>query len=118
MTAADGQSASSLDRWCREIEADLRSVRGASVRTAQTAAASEGAKSGAALQIGTLVVSGLLSAAALKAIADVVIAALQRSSAGSVTVRRADREIVMEGLPPKDVKQAATEILKVLEEGA
>ncbi|WP_169731989.1 hypothetical protein [Glycomyces arizonensis] len=117
MTAADGQSMSRLDRWCQEIETDLRSVRGVSVEPA-AAEAAPGTKSGAAQQIGTLIVSGLLSAAALKSIADVVIAALQRSSAGSVTVKRGDREVVMEGLPPKDVKRAAAEILKVLEEDA
>lgn len=116
LTPSEGLSASRFDRECAELAEDLRRVRGVLVNQPETAP-TPGMKSGMLQQIGTLVVSGLLSAAALKAVSDILVAPLHRSTAGTVTVRRGGAEVSLSGLHSKDVAAEAAKLVEALEEG-
>lgn len=111
MTAAEGASDSRLDRRRRDLEADLRRVRGVTVAPVPRDAP-EGTKTGLAQHIGMLVVSGLTSGAAIAAVATVIVAAVKRSTAGSITLRRGDTEIAATGLSPKEVAKHLTELVE------
>jgi hypothetical protein len=111
----EGVSAARFDRLCAEAAAEVRAVRGLTVASPQADPA-PGSKSGLGHEIGVLIVSGVVSAAGLKAIADVVIACAQRTTIGSVTVRRGDTEVTMSGLHPKDVPAETAKLVEALEE--
>jgi hypothetical protein len=92
---ADRQDGERLDRLTGELARDLRALPGITVESA-TSAPAAGSKSGIALAIGQLAVSGgALSAAAL-AIRGIVAQFLDRNRATSVTVRNGDREVTIE----------------------
>ena len=111
MTAAEGQSASRLDRQCRELEADIRRIRGVAAIPVEREAP-DGTKSGVAQEIGMLVVSGLTSGTAITALATIIVAAIKRSTAGSITLRRGDTEIVADGLSPKEVAEKLDKLVE------
>ncbi|MQM26215.1 hypothetical protein [Glycomyces albidus] len=115
LSPGEGVSAARFDRLCSEVADEVRSVRGLAVASPQVEPA-PGSKAGLGQEIGVLIVSGLVSAAGLKAIADVVIACVQRTTIGSVTVRRGETEVTMTGLHPKDVPGETAKLVKALEE--
>ncbi|WP_319943560.1 effector-associated constant component EACC1 [Nocardia aurantia] len=93
--AADGRDDERLNRLAEELARDLREIPGVAV-TSATSPVVPGTKSGIALAIGQLAVSGgALSAAAL-VIRGIVEQFLNRNRATSVTVRNGDREVTIE----------------------
>ena len=60
--AAPAVDAERIERLTGQLRGDLRDVTGLQVRRKDAAEVPEGARAGAALQLGTLVVSGLFSA--------------------------------------------------------
>ncbi|MGH8794283.1 MAG: hypothetical protein ACRDXX_16750 [Stackebrandtia sp.] len=111
-----GQSLVQLDRRCRRLAEELRVAPG--LRAAPVAATPPGDKSGLAQEIGVLLVSGLFSAAAVKAAADVIVAFVHRGSAASVTVRRGDREIIVDGGSVADVAAEVKRLEHLLSDDA
>ncbi|GAA4886692.1 hypothetical protein [Saccharopolyspora cebuensis] len=65
-------------------------------------AVEEGAKAGAALEIGQLVLSGVFSTAALTAATKVLVARLQREGARQVVLGEGENRIEITGLSGKD----------------
>ena len=103
-----------LDESAGRLAADLRRIDG--VRVAPlTAPAPAGAKSDVVPQIGGLIVSGLLSAAGLKAVADVAVAYLGRSGARKITVRHGEREITVTGASAADVAGVVHDLDRLLQ---
>ncbi|WP_019932739.1 hypothetical protein [Nocardia sp. BMG111209] len=84
-----------LDRLTQELATDLREIPGVAV-TSATEAGPAGTKSGIALAIGSLAVSGGALGAASLTIRGIVEQFLNRNRATSVTVRNGDREITIE----------------------
>ncbi|MFI6042109.1 hypothetical protein ACIA8C_10775 [Nocardia sp. NPDC051321] len=93
VTAGPGD-ARRLDRLADELADELREISGVTVGAATTAA-SPGTKSGTALEIGQLLVSGGALSTATWAIRDIVLRFLARGRAESVTVRNGDRDITI-----------------------
>ncbi|MBE1489639.1 hypothetical protein [Plantactinospora soyae] len=96
VTADDATDPRRLERLTTQLAQDLRAIREISVRPA-VAPPQQGAKSATISQVGSLVVSGLLSAAGLNALRDIIVAYLQRSSARSITLRVGEREVILTG---------------------
>ena len=69
------------------------------------------AKSGTGNSIATLVLTGVFSAAALKAMADVVVAAIKRSGARSVTVQRGQDKVVLTALSGAEMHKLVETLL-------
>lgn len=84
-----------LDRLAAELAGDLRQVPGVRAETATTAPVA-GTKSGIALAIGQLAVSGGALGTVALTIRSIVTQFLNRNRAESVTVRNGDREITIE----------------------
>jgi hypothetical protein len=101
------------DESTRQLARDLRQVGGLSVTPLETAPAA-GGKSGTVQHIGALVVSGVLSAAGLKAIGEVIVAYLARSGARQITLRDGDREVIVSGAAAADVAEVVRNIDKLL----
>ena len=101
-----------LDESTMQLMRDLRQVAGIAVRPLSGSAIGTG-KSGTVQEIGTLAVSGLLSAAGLKAISDVIVAYLQRSGARQITVRNGEHEITVTGASAADVSSVVRDIEKL-----
>ncbi|HEY8371256.1 MAG TPA: hypothetical protein VIL00_00795 [Pseudonocardiaceae bacterium] len=68
-----------------------------------TGRTSEGAKSGLAQHIGTLAVNGILSAATLKAVTDIVLAWINRQTTRSATLEKDGNKLVVEGVSKADL---------------
>lgn len=102
-----------LDESAGRLGADLRRIDGLVVAPL-TAPAPPGGKSDVVHQVGGLLVSGLLSAAGLKAIGDVVVAYLGRSGARKITVRTGDREITVAGASATDVAEVVRRLEDLL----
>lgn len=98
-----------LDDLTGRLARDLRAIRELSVRPEVTPSL-PGSKSATLGQIGTLAVSGLLSAAGLGALRDIIVAYLQRSGARAVTVRAGDREVVLTGISAADLSAVTSEL--------
>ncbi|WP_067664914.1 hypothetical protein [Nocardia miyunensis] len=84
-----------LDQRMKELETDLRGIRGVAVGRGPVTDI-PGAKSGVGFAVGSLVVSGALGGTVTLAIRDVLIQFLTRHRANSVTVRNGDREITID----------------------
>jgi hypothetical protein len=102
------------DENARLLARDLVHVPGLVVDPLRTAVADDGTKSGVVEHVGALVVSGLLSAAGLKAMGDVIVAFLGRDAARSITFRRGDQEVTITGASAKDVADVVGKIDKFL----
>ncbi len=97
----DGCDARRLDTLTRQLHDDLRLL--GRVRVGQPPATPpEGAKTGTAAEIGTLVLSGLLSASTIRAISNVIIAYIRRTGARSVAWQANGREYTFTGLSATD----------------
>ncbi|HEY0696677.1 MAG TPA: hypothetical protein VGD43_02580 [Micromonospora sp.] len=96
-----------------QLARDLRSIRDVIVDRV-TAPAGPDTKSPTVGQIGGLVLSGLLSAAGITALKDIVVAFVQRSGARSVTVRKGDNEVVLTGVSRRDLSAAAQQLERLL----
>jgi hypothetical protein len=68
------------------------------------------AKSGTAMTIGSLVLSGSLSAVVVRQITQVVLALIQRKAAGEITFRRGDDELTITNAS-RDTERALVEWL-------
>ncbi|WP_433660587.1 hypothetical protein ACQPW1_48045 [Nocardia sp. CA-128927] len=88
------QDALRLDRLATELADELREISGVTADTATTAAAF-GTKSGVALEIGQLLVSGGALSTSAWVVRDIVIRFLTRNRAESVTVRNGDRDVTI-----------------------
>jgi hypothetical protein len=115
LSPGEGVSGSRFDRLCGDIADEVRRVKGLSVSSPRIEG-TPGTKSGLVHQIGVLAVSGLLSAAGLRAIADIVIARTQRSTVGAVTFRRGDVEVTMSGIHPDDVPAETAKLVEAFKE--
>jgi hypothetical protein len=104
-----------LDESTGRLATDLRRIDGVVVAPL-TGPAPGGGKSDVVHQVGGLLVSGLLSAAGLKAIGDVVVAYLGRSGARKITVRHGDREITVTGASAADVAAVVDDLDRLLRE--
>ena len=102
-----------LDEATGRLAADLRRVDGVAVAPL-TGPAPGGGKSDVVHQVGGLLVSGLLSAAGLKAIGDILVAYLGRSGARKITVRKGDREITVAGVSAADVADVVRDLDRLL----
>jgi membrane-associated two-gene conflict system component 1 (EACC1) len=102
-----------LDEAAGRLAVDLRRIDGV-VAAPLTGPAPGDGKSEAVHEIGGLVVSGLLSAAGLTAIADVVVAYLARSGARKITVRDGDREVTVTGASAADVAEVVRDLQDLL----
>jgi hypothetical protein len=96
VTADDATDPRRLERLTSQLAQDLRAIGEISVRPA-VGSAPQGGKSATISQVGSLVLSGLLSAAGLNALRDIIVAYLQRSSAHSITLRAGEREVTLTG---------------------
>ncbi|PXX65582.1 hypothetical protein DFR70_104647 [Nocardia tenerifensis] len=83
-----------LDRLTDELADELREISGVRVGTATTAG-SPGTKSGTAIEVGQLLVSGGALGTTAWAIRDIVLRFLARGRAESVTVRNGDRRVTI-----------------------
>lgn len=104
-----------LDELTDELQADLREIRGLVVRRA-TAAAGDGMKSGALEQVGQLVASGGAIGTAAWAIRDIVIKFLDRTRAGSVTVKNGDREVTIARPSDEQVDKIVDQLRDLLDD--
>ncbi|WP_329173479.1 hypothetical protein [Streptomyces sp. NBC_01477] len=84
--AAPAVDAERVDRLTGQLRGDLREATGLLVRRAYAAEVPDGAMAGTALQLGTLVVSGVFSAATVKGVVDVILRRLERSAVTQATV--------------------------------
>ncbi|GAA2047429.1 hypothetical protein GCM10009839_60710 [Catenulispora yoronensis] len=95
-------------RLAKHLQDDLRADGRVSVAR-KPGVVPEGARSGAATQIGALIVTGVFSATTVKAVRDVVLRRMARSSRASATISwRADAEqgrfsVESEGLAPEEL---------------
>lgn len=104
-----------LDEMSRELARDLHAAGPLAVHPVMVWPPLM-SKSSAVEHIGYLVVSGLLSAATVRAIRDVVVAYLARTKARAVRVTVGDREVVLDGVSAADLS-AVTKRLTELVEG-
>lgn len=111
----DNTAAGRLDELSRQLAADLRAAAPLAVRPLAMAPP-QSAKSGAAEQIGYLVVSGLLSASTIGAIRDVIVAYLARTRARAVRIRRGDREVTLDGASAADLSAVTKQLARLLED--
>ncbi|MBX6356354.1 MAG: hypothetical protein IRZ05_10940 [Micromonosporaceae bacterium] len=111
----DNTAAGRLDELSRQLAADLRAAAPLAVRPLAMAPP-QSVKSGAAEQIGYLVVSGLLSASTIGAIRDVIVAYLARTRARAVRIRRGDREVTLDGASAADLSAVTKQLARLLED--
>ncbi|MEV2223716.1 hypothetical protein AB0E01_28095 [Nocardia vinacea] len=104
-----------LDELTDELQADLREIRGLVVRRVTTAAG-DGMKSGALEQVGQLVASGGAIGTAAWAIRDIVIKFLDRTRAGSVTVKNGDREVTIARASDGQVDKIVEQLRELLDD--
>ncbi|MEU7139681.1 hypothetical protein ABZ942_09565 [Nocardia sp. NPDC046473] len=95
VTAGSGD-AQQLDRLAEDLADELREISGLTVG-AVTTTGSPGTKSGTAVEIGQLLVSGGALSTTAWAIRDIVLRLLARGRAESVTVRNGDRDVTIVG---------------------
>lgn len=94
---AEGVDGSRLDHLTRTLQADLRAT-GLVTVTRPRVDAPEHTRSGTGASIGELVVSGVLSASTMSALARVMVAYIKRTSARSVVIKRGEDEYRFTGL--------------------
>lgn len=117
VVGGQGLDARSLDRLTRQLAADLRAAGPFAVRPLP-ATAGPGGKSGVVEQIGSLLLSGVLSAAGVGAIRDVIVAYLARSNARAVHVRRGDNEVTLDGVSAADLAAVTRQLAGLLDDQA
>ena len=101
-----------LDELGRQLARDLRAVGRLAVDPVR-AEPSRMAKSAVTDEIGYWIVSGLFSAATVRAVRDVIVAYLERTRARAVRVRVGEREVTIEGASATDLT-AVTQLLTTL----
>jgi hypothetical protein len=108
----NGVTGVALDKLTQQLAADLNSVSRIAAKPA-AGTADAGTKSQFAQDIGILVVSGVFSAATVKAIRDVIVAYVERTKARSVILRRGDSELEITAVSAQELA-AVTERLNEL----
>ncbi|OLB81125.1 MAG: hypothetical protein AUI14_04495 [Actinobacteria bacterium 13_2_20CM_2_71_6] len=114
--ADDGSMPTQLDALARQLAFDIRALRMFSVQGVAAPTSSDG-KSTTANQIGTLVVSGVFSATAIRALRDVIVAYLDRTKARAVTVRVGSTEVTLTGASASDLSEIARQLTSTVEGG-
>ncbi len=109
---ADDVTAEEAERLSAALRDELLLLEVASVDRAPAGPVPDGAKSGAAQTWGALLVSGVFSAAMVKAVAQVAAEWLRRNAARSVTLEQDGRSLVIEGASAADVDRLVQEWLK------
>ncbi|WP_280395702.1 hypothetical protein [Nocardia brasiliensis] len=94
IVTVDPREEQRLDRLAEELAEELREISGVAVEPV-TKAGSSGTKSGTAVELGQLLVSGGALSAASWAVRDIVIRFLARNRAESVTVRKGNRGVTI-----------------------
>lgn len=107
--AGENESSTGVDRRCRELTLELHQVAGVSVGPVRIDG-EPGTKAGLTEVIGLIAVSGA-SAATIKAVTNVLIAYINRSTASSITIRREDKEVIIEGSPTRSAEELAKQLL-------
>lgn len=107
--AADGSTTTQADTLTLQLMSDIRAIRSFAVRSALDTPTDSG-KSGTAQQIGTLIVSGLFSAATIRALRDVLIAYIDRTKARGVQIRTGDTEVTITGASRADLSDIARQL--------
>jgi hypothetical protein len=88
-----GEDAERTQQLADELADDLREIGGVAVRAVPSASA--GGKSGAAAELGQLVLSSGGVGVAAWAVRDVLLRFLERSRAESITLKNGDREVTV-----------------------
>ncbi len=89
---------------------ELRTRGGLDARM-QTGTSVAGQKSGAAISIGDLVVSGIFSAATVSALARIAVAYIRRGAARKITLKDGERSLVISD-PSADTERAVADWLR------
>jgi hypothetical protein len=113
---AEGSKRAQVDALAHQLASDIRALRTFTVRGAETTAPSDG-KSPTAEGIGTLIVSGVFSATAIRALRDVIVAYLQRAAARAVTVRAGKTEVTLTAVSASDLSGIAQQLTTPVEGG-
>jgi Effector Associated Constant Component 1 len=85
-----------LDAMARELAADVRQHARLTAQP-QPATPSPGMKSGGAVELGKLVLTGVFSATTVKALSAVLRVWIEHRRAGVVKIRRGDDEVLIQG---------------------
>ncbi|MEV0704247.1 hypothetical protein AB0I53_40905 [Saccharopolyspora sp. NPDC050389] len=91
-----------LESLTQRLLAELRELGAVRVDRVRGGEGPEGAKSGAALEIGQLVLSGIFSAATAAACAKVMVARFDQAKARRVSIEREGEKVEFDGLTAKD----------------
>ncbi|MET8066913.1 hypothetical protein [Micromonospora sp. NPDC005313] len=103
-----------LDALARGLAEDLRTLSKLQVTPATGPAESTG-KSPGALQLGTLVVGGLFSATAVRALAQIAVAYINRTQTRSIRLIRGDTELEITGSTRIDDPMLAAQLARIFE---
>jgi hypothetical protein len=112
--AGDQSTLVQVDTLSRQLMSDIRALRAFSVRVA-TGPGPSGGKSPAVEHVGTLIVSGVFSATALRALREVIIAYVGRTKARAVTVRVGTTEVTLAGASSSDLSEIARQLSVIVE---
>ena len=85
-----------LDQMTRELAADIQRHARLTARP-QSSAPAAGAKSGTAIELGRLVLTGVFSANSIKALCSVLKVWMEHRRAGMIKIRDGDREVEIHG---------------------
>jgi hypothetical protein len=102
-----------LDALAAGLAEDLRTVRGLRIGNAGSTAVGPG-KSPQAWDLGTLILSGVFSAATIGAVAQVLVAYINRSAARSIRLRRGEDEIEIVGSTRLDDPAVIAQLAQLL----
>lgn len=106
----------------RQLRVDLRALGGLSLEpvfapmpaTLPDDVTESLTKSGAVQQLGVIAASGVASAALVKGMFDLLVTFVNRTTAGSVTLRRGDAEVTVTGVSYKDLTSTLNDIDNLL----
>lgn len=104
--ADDGYTLTQIDALTFQLMSEIRAMRTFAVRAAEDRPTANG-KSGVGQQIGTLIVSGVFSAAAIRSLRDVLVAYIERTKARAVRVRVGEMEVTVTGASRSDLAEIA-----------
>ncbi|NVI92965.1 hypothetical protein HUX53_38280 [Actinomadura sp. BRA 177] len=109
----EGEDLQELDELTRSLEAELKLLDSVtSVERPEAGDSPEGAKSGTLMAIGTLVVSGVFSRTALRALVDLVAEWRKRTEARKVELVEGDDSLAVEGLSAKEQRELIDQWLR------
>ncbi|WP_345628645.1 effector-associated constant component EACC1 [Rugosimonospora acidiphila] len=98
-----------LDLMTRELATDIQRYARLAARPVQSTPA-PGSKSGSAVDIGSLLLTGVFSASTVKALSSVLKTWIAHRRAGTITIRDGDRKIEIAGGTPKELGEALSQL--------